>query len=72
MSIRVPRDVGEIGMRDRADAESALVGGLHQAVGHQPRQRLAHRGKTDGKLLGKAGDVQLLAGEKAGGEDVGA
>jgi DNA-binding LacI/PurR family transcriptional regulator len=50
-----------------ADAE-----GLHQAVGHQPRQRLAHRGKTDGKLFGKAGDVQLLAGEKAGGEDVGA
>ena len=66
------RDVPEIGGRYRADAKAALVGGLHQPVGDQPRQRLAHRGEADGKLLGEPGDMQLLAGQQPGRQDVGA
>ena len=54
------RDVPEIGSRNRADTKTALVGSLHQPVGDQPRQRLAHRSETDRKLLGESGNMQLL------------
>ena len=64
------RDVAQVGRRYRADAKAALVGGLHQPVGDEPRQRFAHGGKTDGKLLGEAGDMQLLAGQQPGRQDV--
>ena len=64
------RHVPEVGRRNRADAKAALVGGLHQPVRDQPRQRLAHRGEADRKLLGETGDMQLLAGQQPGRENV--
>ena len=64
------RDVPQVSRRNRADAKAALVGSLHQAVGNQPRQRLAHRGQTDGKLLGEPGNMQLLARQQPGREDI--
>src|SRR5206468_11368898 len=56
--------------RYRAYSKAALVGCRHQPVGDQPRQRLAHRGEADGKLLGEAGDMQLLAGRQPGRKNV--
>ena len=64
------RHVPQVGRRDRADAKAALVGCLHQPVGDQPRQRLAHRGEADRKLLGEAGDMQLLARQQPGRKNV--
>ena len=66
------RHVPEVGGRYRADAKAALVGRLHEPVRDQARQRLAHRGEADRELLGEAGDMQLLAGQQPGRENVGA
>ena len=60
----------QVGGRHRADAEAALVGCLHQPVRDEPRQRLAHRGEAYRKLLGEAGDMQLLAGQQPGRKNV--
>ena len=64
------RHVLEVGGRYRADAKAALVGRLHEAVGDQPRQGLAHGGEADRELLGETGDMQLLAGQQPGRENV--
>ena len=72
MSMRVLRHVFEVGRRHRADPKAALVGSLHQPVGDQPRQRLAHRGEAHRKLLCQPRDMEFLAGNKPGRKDVGA
>jgi hypothetical protein len=64
------RHVPQVGRRDRADAKAALVGCLHQPVRDELRQRLAHRGEAYRKLLGEAGDMQLLARQQPGRKNI--
>src|SRR5258708_149086 len=66
------REIFEIGRRHRADPKAGLVRGLHQAVGGQPRQGLAHCRKAHRKLLCQTRDVEFLAGNKLCRKDVGA
>src|SRR3546814_7308571 len=54
-------DVADILDRHRADPEAAAVDRLHQAVGHQSRQRLAHRPEADREAPGKGGEVEPRA-----------
>ena len=65
------RHVPEIGERERAHAEAALILGEHEAVGDEAEQCLAHRRDADVEALAQRADQQLLARRTAAAQDIG-